>query len=263
MRMLNATFSAKWVRVSSAIITMLLSPAWANANNNYFLPGDAFFHAVLTEEWVKHALASDEMPLFDYSIQGGYSPAFGGYAGYGRATIENMDRAFLEHLAHAYRDVRTFNNRELRETITKDGDRVLEETNGVHVFFYRDDFDIQRFDIGLRYNEHWMAEAVKFGHPRNGVRLCCFVPEREAVIASWRDSDLVPALNVRLPQAQINKGKSVTEPIVIHGKVKAIVLPHWSLKGYFDREDTLPLYVVNSESVQEFTAESGKWIRLE
>jgi hypothetical protein len=55
----------------------------ASANNNLFLPGDAFFPTELTADTLAELDGGgEEPPIFTYSNLGGYEGAFCGYAGY-------------------------------------------------------------------------------------------------------------------------------------------------------------------------------------
>src|SRR5262245_48352901 len=86
-------------------VAAFLSPALSClANNNFFLPGDAFFHTVLTEERLK-ALRANEDATFDYIY---VAPgAFCGNAGYERLTVKQLPAGFLRNLDYAYRLERT------------------------------------------------------------------------------------------------------------------------------------------------------------
>src|SRR5207253_2164030 len=129
--------------------------------------------------------------------------------------------------------IREFQWRELRER-TIDGKTEIIETNGIRVMFYPPAFEFPRHALGLRYNENWVAECMKFGHAREQLRLCCLISEAEAVERSWRDADAVPALKAALPKVSLLAGAMVEEPIIVQGCVKAIVTgPHSSLKTLF------------------------------
>ena len=62
------------------------------ANNNLFLPGDAFFPTTLTADALARLKADDKNPpVFKYSTFGAYEFAFCGYAGYNRAKVPCID----------------------------------------------------------------------------------------------------------------------------------------------------------------------------
>ena len=137
----------------------------ALAMNIAFMPGDAFFHALLTEESL--ADLSDEGMRFRYA----HVPMSGGLCGY--AGFENLqvtgDTSILnEHLRALYRSLREFYWKELR--VNPDG--TTTETNGFHVFIHNADVEwssspsSQR--IGIKYNESWpnLPESAFQGESR-------------------------------------------------------------------------------------------------
>lgn len=232
----------------------------SSANNNLFLPGDAFFHTSLTlAQSTELRTASEKPPVFEYSFHGAaFHGAFCGYAGYGRVTIADDDGKFAANLADAYDWARFYSRREWRETGVP-GELI--EINPVHVFFYPAAFDINQHRVGLRYNERWIDEVLKFGHHRQHVRLCCFLDGKDAIEQSWRDAAVVPELDVQIPEAKIKPSEKITEPVVISGKFKAIVLPD-DLSGCLEPEDYSKIYVVDAAGGRElrFDSEHGKWL---
>lgn len=231
----------------------------AVANNNFFLPGDAFFPTQLTAEDLR-VLQTGEAAgkIFHYSSFGGYEGAFCGYAGYSRAQIAAVDRSFITNLVTVYGQVRQYERKELVEVVEK-GKTKQVETNGIRVLFYPQDFDITKFKLGLQYNEKWVDETMKFGHERQQIRLCELIDDKEAVIASWRDASLVGSFEIVLPKVKLEGGTPVEAPFSIKGPVKAIVLQQHTLKEYFHAKTSPTMYVVDSKSVQQFTWALSEW----
>jgi len=230
-------------------------------NNNLFLPGDAFFPAILTKSDVGSLqTARTGKRTFAYSSFGGYEGAFCGYAGYANATIPHVDDAFAKHLEDVYAKIREFEDRELVERI-QDGKTELVETNGIRVLFYSPDFQFPKYHLGLRYNENWVAEAAKFGHKREHLRLCCLVSAPEAVACSWRDADEVPALNAELPKVDLRPVPMTKEPIVVREPVKAVVIGTQTLLDLFEPndDDYLTVYIVDSNGITELVRDEGRW----
>jgi len=240
---------------------MTMAGATVMANNNLFLPGDAFFPTILTQNDVER-LKSEKTGerTFAYSSFGGYMGAFCGYAGYDRATIPAVDDAFANNLATVYARIRANNNRQLLE-ITRDGKTELVETNGIRVLFYPPEFEFPRHTLGLRYNENWASEAEKFGHGRGVLRLCCLIPDPDAVAISWRDADAVAALQVKLPEIELKPVPKTETPVVVQGPVKAIVIGSHTLEELFrlDYDDYGTVYIVDSEGITELEHYDGKW----
>ena len=235
------------------------------ANNNLFLPGDAFFPCVLTKAGVEalHSAKAGER-TFEYSSFGGYPAAFCGYAGYNLAKIKAIDDAFAANLAKAYRRIREFSPRTLIENV-RDGKEELVETNGMPVLFYAADYPFPKRPLGLRYNENWIAETVKFGHKRDHVRLCCLIQDAAAVEEEWRDAEAVPPLKVKVPDAQPNPDpeKRSKAHVEVQGAVKAIVLADHTLQELYSytplSEASPTIFVVDSNGVVEMICEAGNW----
>lgn len=230
-----------------------------SAANNYFLPGDAFFHVCLDKDLAERL--NDETNVnsdfqFPYCIGGTYPLALSGYAGYEFAVLSNMDAAFAGNISETYRLIRQFDPRELRERLSESGDVLQSETNGAHMFFVRSDFDINKFAIGLKYNEDWTVESGKFG----GVpQLCCFVQTVQAIEQSWRHSTVVKPLPASLPSDLPKRGTAIQAPVQLGDEVHALIIPKWNLERYFAKEESLPLYRVTPSGISEFTIENGKW----
>ncbi|MEX1039019.1 MAG: hypothetical protein WDZ51_00205 [Pirellulaceae bacterium] len=231
------------------------------ADNNYFLPGDAFFPTVLTQkgiEQLKSVKTGERM--FAYSSLGGYDGAFCGYAGYYIATIPAVDDAFANNLATVYARIREDNNRELLEVL-RDGKTELVETNGVRVLFYPPEFEFPRHTLGLRYNENWASEAVKFGHRREHLRLCCLIQNPDAVVISWRDAEAVAALKVKLPEIDLKPVPVTETPVEVQGPVKSIVVGSHTLEELFrlEHDDYATVYIVDSEGFTKLKHHDGEW----
>jgi hypothetical protein len=233
------------------------------ANNNLFLPGDAFFPTRLTEEDLGKLKADKDGPIFEYSSLGGYQAAFCGYAGYERARFAKVDQEFIDNLKRAYRHVRkNYEQKKLLET-DANGKKTVEETNGVGVLFYPPDFEFPKYKLGLQYNENWVDEVERFGHRQDQTRLCCLVDTGDAVMQSWRDSTVVAALEAELPDVKLKPVPATTEPVIVHGPVKAFVVDSRPLVRYFDPRrkghGDVSVLSVDSSGITEMTYKDGKW----
>ena len=243
-------------------VAIMVSSSSVIANNNLFLPGDAFFPTVLAKKDLGALLANKKGDrTFTYSSFGGYEGAFCGNAGYYYATIPAVDNNFAKNLAAVYLRIREFDNRELIE-ITRDGKTELIETNGMRVLFYPAEFKFPRHRLGLRYNENWVSEAVKFGHEKDQLRLCCLIPDPDAVERSWRDAEAIPPLKVKLPDVELKPVPVTETPVVVESPVKAIVIGSHTLKELFrySDDDYLTVYIVDSKGTTEMVHEDGKWL---
>lgn len=246
--------------VCSGTLILLFSSA-VLANNNQFLPGDAFFSTTLTQDFLEELTATKTGEReFGYDSLGGYSFAFCGYAGYAVAKIPAVDDTFVKNLARVYQHHRGYVGRELREE-TINGKTELWETNGIGVLFYSVDFEFPRYDLGLRYNENWVAETLKFGHRKEYIRLCCLVSNPRAVGNSWRDAETIPGLQAELPDIELKVVPRTDEPVVIRSAVKAFVLGSHTPTEIFERkrDDYLTVYVVDSQGITEMKFKEGTW----
>jgi hypothetical protein len=248
--------------VQSLCVSLMLCEL-ALANNNAFLPGDAFFPTRLTEEGLGQLKADKNGPIFDYSSLGGYEAAFCGHAGYWRARFTRIDQAFINNLKRAYRHVRqTHEAKTLRETVAN-GKKSLVETNGIGVLFYPTEFEFPKYKLGLQYNENWVDEVERFGHLNHLMRLCCLVDTSEAVMESWRDSTVVAALKAELPDVELKPVPEMREPVIVRARVKAFVVDSRPLVKYFDPPkdgyEDVSVLNVDSSGISEITYVDGKW----
>lgn len=236
---------------------VLTNMSWAN--NNWFLPGDAFFSTEITKEDLEKL--DDKNPVFAYSSLGDYEGRFSGNAGFSNLQIADCDEQFLSNLKLAYSVVRTSAFRELTEVIEPDGTVTLVERNGAKVLFYSKEFEFPKYVLGLRYNEKWAKEVVSFGFDREQIDICCFINTREAIMKSWRDSEAVPELPVKLPTGENRTKAGVDKPVLVSGPIKAIVLVDGEpLKDYANpASQYLTVLIVDSEGIQKLLLENGKW----
>lgn len=236
-------------------VALFLLSLPVRANDNFFLPGDAFFPTVLTQASLASLSTSDPKDrTFDYSdFQLGGS--FCGYAGYCRARFDCVDDAFIGNLRKTYREIRKRRPRELREEVQREETRLV-ETNGVRVLFYRADFPYPGGKLGLRYNEKWVDEVVRFGHDRDRVHLNCLVADPTAVEICWRDASRYAGLAVNLPKVALKPTPRIDTPVVVTDAVKAIVISEHNLTDLFHSTHTSspglvswPVFVVDSDGI--------------
>lgn len=251
-----------------AVVAAVLFVCSARANNNFFLPGDAFFSTRLTEDKLDRLKPdAKDGPVFEYSSLGGYEFAFCGYAGYYRARFAKVDQPFIDNLKRAYRHVRkNYEQKTLLED-EQDGKKTLEETNGVGVLFYPPEFEFPKFQLGLQYNENWVTEVKKFGHGDQQMRLCCLVNTANGVMESWRDSALVAGLKAELPEVELKPVPETREPVIVRAPVKAFVVDSRPLGKYFDPpeegHEDVSVLSVDSKGVTEISYVKGEWKRAE
>lgn len=208
-----------------AFAILFLAVDATQANNNLFLPGDAYFPTELTGEELEKLNASPRQPpVFKYSALGGYSMAFCGYAGYGVAQVEQLDEPFVQNLRLAYK--RVIKNESSRSTNRQ---RRSENGRTLRMLLYPKVHDGPQFILGLRYNENWKAETVKFGHRPSQVRECHLLNDKRARIISGRQAAKVPALPAKLPDVKLNPYGETEKPILIDVPIRVFVIGSSSL----------------------------------
>lgn len=186
--------------------------------------------------------------------------AFCGNAGFGRVNIDAVDDRFVKNLRDVYDTVRKTQPRRLVEQ-KNDEQVTLIETNGIRVLFYRGDFPFPGGKLGLRYNENWVEEAIRFGHRREHLRLCCLVRSEQAITLSWRDAKLYPGLDYVSPPNANSPVRSSQTPVTLVGDVKAIVIGTRKLEDYLldSKDKSLELHVIDSSGVKQLRRRDGKW----
>jgi hypothetical protein len=237
-----------------------LGTAVCIANNNLFLPGDAFFPTLLTKDRIanmRQTKSGDR--TFEYiatDVEGG---AMCGYAGYANATIPSLDDAFAENLDRVYSRILSLRGRSLIER-TENGKTTIKEKGGMRVLFYPSDFDFQVHRIGLKYNENWVEESKKFGHEKEHINYSSLIDRSEAVAISWRDALEINGLQAKLPEVALSPTPKMEIPVIIGEPVRAYVLGFGSLEKFFDPDDAyLTLYIVDSIGVEEWYHQLGEW----
>jgi hypothetical protein len=238
-----------------------LGTAVCIANDNLFLPGDAFFPTLLTKDGIaKMRTTKSGDRTFEYiatDVEGG---AMCGYAGYANATIPSVDDAFAENLDRVYSKILSLRGRNLIER-TENGKTTITENGGMRVLFYPSDFDFQVHRIGLKYNENWVVESKKFGHEKEHISYSSLINQAEAVAISWRDALDVKGLQAKLPDVALEPTPRMDVPVIVSEPVRAYVLGFGSLENFFDPDGDalLTLYIVDSKGVEEWQHQLGEW----
>ena len=244
----------------------------ALGNNNFFLPGDAFFHTVLTEEKLK-ALQRESSPQFDYS-RNTTGTAGCGYAGYRKLEFTQMPKSLKEHLMTACHQVlkrralmTAFEGKasSLGSSDPSIGFDIQRDPTAINVMFYNTSFNFTRFRFGLRYNEDWATDVVSFGHHEDHVLLDHFIAEHEAVMVEWRDATKVkalqavcPKLPTLLPRPKI--GSARPEPVRVAKNIRAVVLESPDMSRYFFGSDKCGFYDVTEDGITRYHWVNNEWV---
>lgn len=227
------------------------------AHNTEFLPGDAFFHTILTENKVKE-IQDQKDPQFGYVRPDQYSePYLCGYAGYGGLTIVGMSEELRKQLRELYYDIRRGTPKRVRLLGDGDDKQIWWEENGLHVLFYNSDFDFEKHHPFLKYNEDWIKETASFGSPPERVHLERFVPDWEG--REWRDSPVVPPLKAKILKKEgdffDNGSIELQDPVCV------IAFTPEDLAKYKNQEDGAKFYLVNGREIVVYEFEHRSWKR--
>ncbi len=255
-------FQTLCITVTISLLT-LIQPL--HATNNYFLPGDAFFHSILTLESIQKREKEQEA-VYDYRFV--CEPAFCGYAGYSELKLDKQNKELAKNIHKAYFEIRKSISLKLQRKTYKTAPLTnteksswkpenFEETNGLSLLFYNEDYDWKRRNIAVKYNEDWLGDLKKFGF--GGGRYCEFVSTADAVVASWARGKYIPPLNVQLPDTPIEKYKTVNTPMLPKGKLKALILFDRNFKQYFEMRNHKDLIEVTNKGINRYIVHQKQW----
>lgn len=216
----------------------------ATANNNLFLPGDAFFYAEPNHEWFEK-LATTDLPELTYQMpRNGTGGRFCGYAGHDKLRLQNMSPEFRANLLKAYQELRARYPQRIevhQEATLKmvngklvpvgDSKKTRTEHNLVSMVIYNRSFDLEKFHPLFRYNENWADVAASFGHQRDHVAHDFFLEDVKSITDEWRDSPLVPPLKIVEPPRDPKTGRRVNQPISVDsGGIQILLFPSTSYR---------------------------------
>ena len=253
-------------QLTTAFVFVVLSQL-AHATNRGFMPGDAFFHSVLTQDTCTR-LADSESASLRFVRPKGESIASCGYAGYWALQLPKGSAPLVKNLDSLYADLRRYSWRELSEYTDSEGNTRQVETNGFHIFAYNKDFDPLRHEIALRYNENWVQDESSFGpHPKI-TRLESFIIDRVAFSKDWRDAADVPPLKTTCPaipdqekRMKLGMGnKMIDEPVVATGEVQIILTTSGDFRQYLQRRNGATFYSVTNAGVKKYTVKQREWV---
>ena len=216
-----------------ALVVCATGTQVSQAANQFFMPGDAFFHTLLTQKSLNR-IAKSPQPVFTYHRPSHLPSMFCGYAGFATMQYKDMPASLRRNLQSVYRTVRKQTplrveiTDEMKIKKTPEGDvevptgrKLQREINGLSVFFYNSSFDFTKRRLALKYNEKWADEFAAFGHRRDDAMLEAFAPLPKAIAEDWRDAKTVPALQAVVPAMT---AKNIGKPVQVQGKLMAIVV---------------------------------------
>ncbi len=197
------------------LLTMQIS-AVVLGNNNYFLPGDAFFSSAITSSTLDADGDTGDIELA--YIRGSVDDSqFSGYAGYTTLIISGD----TTKLRSSLRKRLTIGSGDANESTAEPAEP--EKLPRLRILVYRRTFDFKRYHLGITNNEKWMDEVKVFGHS-GSIRLCPFVSSREGVVESWRNAEAVDPLGVEIPDVPITRGQAIDVPLRINANDVSVVV---------------------------------------
>ncbi len=254
-------------RTLLAIAILLATISQSFANNNYFIPGDAFFYVEIEKsEW--EDFKSGKLSTLDYDRPDHLPFMLCGYAGYQKLDIANLPKEYRAGLVQAVEAMKENYPTKIIEIdhgqpkfFGSPSGIEKKEINKIRIFVYNKAFDFAKFRVGLKYNESWPESAIALGHQKDHFQFDFFVNTPKGITESWRMGCEVSPLDVDLPPAA--KGFIKTPIKLDADKIKFLVAPPKSLESlcFPPRDSALECIVVSSNGVQTLTVDkSGKSI---
>lgn len=247
-----------YLRTSLAIMIAVL-PLLASANNTLFLPGDCFFFTRLSMAEIE-SLSDTSSPKLVYRDHWNGGRGCGVF-GLQFLEIVDMQDSEKSALKAAYQCLADILEPELEfddnSKPSFDGDKKIS------ILICNDDYDWQRFGIGLQYNENWADQTVAFGAVRDHIVLESFIGTHESrgamfIEQNWRDSSLVPQLVAESPV--LESGKYVSRaPVKQRAPRLFVVLPNRDFDSYFVPKEGARLCIIRDGSLHEYEFKQRKW----
>ena len=233
-----------------------------NANNNYFIPGDAFFYFEISQdEWKSFKSGSDA--VWSYDRPAHLPLMLCGYAGYRNLDVSSLPADYRDRFITAVDVMKKAYPSMVKSEVVDTGFGFKEEKpfekNKIRVFVYNNEFDFTKHRIGLKYNESWPEMGPRFGHATQHFQFDFFINSPKAISDSWRMASSVNPLNVKLPDS--NRG-AVETPIRFNPEsLKFLIAPPVEIEslGFPSRNADHVCYTVSKSSTQKLVLENRSW----
>ena len=245
-----------------------MNPAWLLASaicgvpacgeNVYFLPGDSYFPAVLELDDVRRL--SEEDASLDYARPAEFPGAFCGDIGYARLSLKNVPAELRANLKAVYFHARAGKPRKLNQYLDEEGEVLAtHEMNGLHAFFYNDDFDFRDRRLFVKYNEEWVEQSMRFGYDRSQVHLENHVCDKYGI--GWRDAARVSPLKVSVRPMPDEDGRKAQSDVLVEpsASLKCIVAMPGSLAACYEVRNGATIFVITSAGARRYVAMDGEW----
>lgn len=158
------------LRYSFFMVFCFLFSKTSWSQNCGYLPGDAFFGALVNEETIFEAF--DDVLLFN---EGGVDRvgSFGGYIGFHRLGLECEPNVVINKIKIGLKRLREeapHFDRVLTIRQDADGNDIARNLTSAVLMVYSKDFNCLKYPIGLRFNEGWVdtSDDVNIRNARSG-----------------------------------------------------------------------------------------------
>lgn len=259
-------------RTALAIAIFYLMASQGFANNNFFIPGDAFFYFEIEQsEW--EDLKNGNLTTVNYDRPDHLPRMFCGYAGYQKLDISNLPIDYRARLIQSIEAMKESYPTEAIETdhgeskyLGSSSGIKKQQNNKIRIFVYNKTFDFSQYRLGLKYNESWPDFAVVSGHKKDLFQFDFFVDTPKGITESWRMGDDVSPLDAIIPP--VGEGY-IEKPIRVDpDKIKFLVAPPVSLAElcFPPRDSAIKCIAVSSDGAQSLMVDkSGRsiWIPIE
>jgi hypothetical protein len=256
-----------WTRIAATISScaaISISPCLAV--NPGFIPGDACFHSLLTDEYLSTLRPATGVLDLNYIYP--EPMMLCGYGGFAHLSVHRCPVSIFTSLETVYRAVRKTHPKLVRVLDERGAANRGVEINGLDLFVYNKDVDWKTQKIGLKYNEHWFDFPINSPHPKSGwfgsgnnsermdvkaYRYVSFLPGADAVVEDWQHSSRYPGLAVRLPDVKGWEfaGPEIESPVVANAEDVELVVTCEPLDEYFRQKEQATFYVIRRTGVRE------------
>ena len=231
------------------------------ANNNYYLPGDAFFYFEIDQsEWEE--LQRDRLSSVRYDRPSHLPVAFCGYAGYLNLDLTKLSDEQWKRLKDSIREVKKAYPSKIIEKEGFSGfgkTKTKEEINKIRIFVYNKTIDFSKHRIGLKYNESWPNWAEKIGHRREHFQFDFFVASARGITESWRMGSVVESLDAEFPPLERGKTNQAIplDPLRHH----ILVAPPVSFESlaFPSKDAELECFLLTADRVTRMVPNQSHW----
>lgn len=227
------------MRVIPALLMLLVFALPLRAHNNLFLPGDAFFTAMVTVDEVEKWRPGPVTVEYSRLLGVGY---LCGYLGYGKATIADVNQATIDSMLGTLRELEK-SGRGYREGETADGKKI----RWFRVFLYQRDCNLESMRIGLRYNEHWAT--IQRAHSSEEHVMYDEIGDAGAIIDNWQSCELVRGLTHTAIKALADAEREGSSEITLAAAdIKFVVCANVDIQPYVNLSEDLVWHEVTDVS---------------